>query len=115
VLTFLLNYIPYLGSVVACALPIVLAFLQLEPGWQPITVAILLIADHVLSGNVVEPALTGKAIGLSPLVIVLALAFWGLCWGVIGMLLAVPLTVVFKIVLEHLPPTRPLALLMGEG
>jgi predicted PurR-regulated permease PerM len=54
-------------------------------------------------------------VNLSPLVIVLALGFWGLCWGLVGMLLAVPLTVVLKIVLEHLPATRPLAALMAEG
>jgi AI-2 transport protein TqsA len=114
VLTFLLNFIPYLGSAVACTLPTLLAFLELEPGWRPIAVAILLIADHSLSGYVIEPSLTGKAVNLSPLVILLALAFWGLCWGLEGMLLAVPLTAVLRIVLDHLPMTRPIAQMMGE-
>ena len=115
VLTFLLNFVPYVGSAVAWTLPTLLAFLQLDPGWQPIAVAGLLLADHTMSAYVIEPALTGKAVDLSPLVILLALAFWGLCWGLEGMLLAVPLTVVLRIVLDHLPPTRPLARLMGEG
>jgi AI-2 transport protein TqsA len=115
VLTFFLNFVPYVGSVIACTLPILLAFLQLEFDWRPFAVAALLITVHMLSAYVVEPALTGRAVGLSPLVIVLALAFWGLCWGVVGMLLAVPLTVVLRIVLANLPATRPLAVLMGEG
>jgi AI-2 transport protein TqsA len=115
VLTFLLNFIPYIGSAVAWSLPTLLAFLDLEPGWRPIAVAALLLADHSISAYVTEPALTGKAVDLSPLVILLALAFWGLCWGLEGMLLAVPLTAVLRIVLDHLPATRPIARLMGEG
>jgi len=113
VLTFLFNFIPYIGSVFACLMPIVLAFLQLDLGWQPIAVAALLIADHGLSGYVVEPSLTGRAVNLSPLAILLALGFWGLCWGLVGLLLAVPLTVMLKIVLEHLPSTQPIAALMS--
>jgi AI-2 transport protein TqsA len=115
VLTFLLNFVPYVGSVVAWTMPTLLAFLQLDPGWQPIAVAALLLADHSLTAYVIEPAMTGKAVDLSPLVILLALAFWGLCWGLEGMLPAVPLTVVLRIVLDHLPATRPVARLMGEG
>jgi AI-2 transport protein TqsA len=115
VLTFLFNFVPYVGSAITCTGPIVLAFLDLEPGWRPITFAALLLANHTLSANVIEPALTGKAVDLSPLVVLLALAFWGLCWGLEGMLLAVPLTVVLRIVLENLPATRPIAKLMGTG
>jgi AI-2 transport protein TqsA len=115
VLTFMLNFVPYVGSAIAWTGPTALAFLDLEPGWKPIAVAILLGADHALSGYLIEPALTGKAVDLSPLVILLALAFWGLCWGLEGMLLAVPLTVVLRIILENLPATRPLARMMGEG
>jgi AI-2 transport protein TqsA len=115
VLTFMFSFIPYVGSAIAWTGPTALAFLDLEPGWRPIAVAVLLGADHALSAYLVDPALTGKAVDLSPLVILLALAFWGLCWGLEGMLLAVPLTVVVRIVLDNLPATRPIARLMGEG
>jgi AI-2 transport protein TqsA len=115
VLTFLGNFIPYVGSIVACALPCLLAFLQLEPDWRPVAVTGLMVAHHLLSANVIEPALTGRAINISPLAILLALGFWWLCWGLVGMLLAVPLTVVLKIVLQNLSATRPLAALMAEG
>lgn len=113
-LTFLLNFIPYLGSVIACSGPIVLAFLQMDTLGPPTVVALLLISIHMLSAYVVEPSMTGKAIGLSPVVILVALSFWGLCWGITGMLLAVPLTVLVKILLENVAFTRPVARLMAE-
>jgi AI-2 transport protein TqsA len=115
VLTFLFNFVPYVGSAVTWTGPTVLAFLSLEPGWRPFAVAGLLLTDHLLSANLIEPSLTGRAVDLSPLVVLLALAFWGTCWGLEGMLLAVPLTVVVRIVLDNLPATRPLAKLMGAG
>jgi AI-2 transport protein TqsA len=113
-LTFFLNFIPYLGSVIACSCPIVLAYLQMDTLARPTVVAALLVTIHMLSAYVVEPALTGKAVGLSPVVILVALSFWGLCWGITGMLLAIPLTVMAKIVMENFAFTRPLALLMAE-
>jgi AI-2 transport protein TqsA len=113
VLTFLANFVPYLGSVVACALPIFLGFLQFGFAWQPIAAAILLIAVHLSNAYLVEPAMTGKAVDLSPLVVLIALSFWGLCWGLAGMILAVPLTAMLKIVLESAPSTRSVASLMG--
>jgi AI-2 transport protein TqsA len=112
-LTFFANFVPYLGSVVACALPILFGFVDLDFGWQPVVAAILLIGVHVSSAYVIEPAMTGKAVDLSPLVVLIALSFWGLCWGVVGMVLAVPLTSVLKIILGNTPGTRPIAELMG--
>jgi AI-2 transport protein TqsA len=115
VLTFLCNFIPYVGSVIAYTLPIGFAFLQLDPDWRPFAAAGLVMACHLLCAAVVEPLLIGNAVGLSPLVVLGSLAFWGLLWGIAGMFLAVPLTVVAVIVLGHFEPTRPLAKLLGEG
>jgi AI-2 transport protein TqsA len=113
VLVFIGNFIPYVGSLVAFALPILLAFLELEPIWRPLVVVVLLILVHGLTNNIVEPRLTAQAVDLSPLVVLVALAFWALCWGVVGMVLAVPLTVMVKIVWENIDLTRPLARLMA--
>jgi AI-2 transport protein TqsA len=113
VLTFFANFVPYLGSVVACALPILFAFLDLDFGWQPFAVAVLLPAVHASVAYLIEPAMTGKAVDLSPLVVLIALSFWGLCWGLTGMVLAVPLTAMLKIILRSAPGTRPIAGLMG--
>ena len=114
VLTFFFSFIPYLGIILACSGPILLAFLQMDSFGRPALVAGLLIGIHVFAANVVEPSLTGRAVGLSPLIILVMLAFWGLCWGLIGMILAVPLTIMIKIILENRPFTRPFALLIGE-
>jgi AI-2 transport protein TqsA len=114
VVTFLANFVPYLGSLVACALPLAFGFLDLGIGWGSLAAALLLISVHLSSAYLVEPAMTGKAVDLSPLVVLIALSFWGLCWGLVGMVLAVPLTAMLKIVLQNAPSTRPIARLMGE-
>lgn len=114
VLTFLFNFIPYLGSVVACAAPILLAFLQTDSLARPAVMTAILVGIHTLSAYVVEPAMTGKAVDLSPVVILVSLSFWWLCWGFTGMILAVPLTVLLKVILENITLTRPLARLLAE-
>jgi AI-2 transport protein TqsA len=114
VVAFVGNFIPYVGSLVALVLPILLAFLELEPFSRPLLVLVLLVLAQFVTNNFIEPRLTARAVDLSPLTVLISLAFWGLCWGVVGMVLAVPLTVVLKIIWETIPLTRPLARLMAE-
>lgn len=113
-LAFLLNFIPYLGSLLATILPLMLAFVQLDSVWMVLLIAILLIACQQFLGLVVEPRMAGARLGVSPLLIILSLAFWGVVWGIIGMLLAVPLLMVIKIIFENIPATKPVAALMGN-
>ena len=115
ILTFLCNFIPYIGSVVAYTLPVGFAFLLYGVRWEPVAAAVLVLACHVTSASVVEPMIIGKAVGLSPLVILASLAFWGLLWGIAGMFLAVPLTVVAMIVMDHFDSTRSVARLFRGG
>lgn len=114
VLNFFANFIPYLGSVAGYGLPTIYALLQFGFGWEIITIAILMLAIHLITAMVAEPAIIGKAVGVSPLVILIALAFWGYCWGLIGMFLAVPLTVIAKIICSHIPATMPIAKLVSD-
>jgi len=114
VLIFLLNYIPYIGSLIAVALPILLSFVQLEDPWKGIVIAVLLIGIQQVIGTVIEPRMAGQRLGVSPLLILLALAFWGLVWGIVGMILAVPLLVTTKIILDNIPETKPLAILISN-
>ena len=113
VLAFVGNFIPFIWSRVALVLPMLLAFLELEPPLRPLAVLVLLMLTQFVTNNFIEPRLTAHAVDLSPLVVLVALAFWGLCWGVMGMVLAVPLTVMLKIVGENIALTRPLVGLRG--
>lgn len=113
-LTFLCNFIPYVGSIIAGGGPILFAFLALQFGWKPFALAASVIFWHAMSASIIEPMLLGNAVGLSPLVILMSLTFWGLCWGLTGMFLAVPLTVALKIVLSNIEATKPLGALLGD-
>jgi len=115
ILIFLFNFIPYIGSFVAVSLPIVLSVLQYaEEPWKPLLITVLLLLIQRVVDNFIEPRLTGRKLGLSPLIVLLSLAFWGWLWGVVGMVLAVPLTVIGKIILENIRETKPMATLMSN-
>jgi AI-2 transport protein TqsA len=113
-LAFLLNYIPNFGSVLAAIPAVLLAALQFGPGWAALVAAGYVVVNLVL-GNILEPLWMGRRLGLSPLVVLLSLLFWGWVFGPVGMLLSVPLTMVVKIVMENIPDLRWVAaLLAGE-
>jgi len=114
VLIFVLNFVPYLGGIVAMAPPVLLAFVQFDSIWRVPVVVSFLVGIQFFTGQFVEPRMAGNRLNLSPLLILLSLAFWGFLWGVGGMLVAVPLTVVIKIILDHIPETRPIATLMSN-
>ncbi len=113
-LAFLLNYIPNLGSIIAAVPPVLLALLQLGPG-RALLAAAGFIAVNMVLGNVVEPQLMGRRLGLSPLVVFLSLVFWGWVWGPLGMLLSVPLTMVVKILLENTEDLRWVAVMLDTS
>ena len=110
-LTFLLNFVPNIGSIIAVLLPLPIAFLQFELG-TALTMVALLTAIQQLVGNLVEPKLMGEGLGLHPVTILTALVVWGLVWGLPGMLLSGPLTVMVRVLLERYETTRPMACLM---
>lgn len=97
---FLLNYIPTIGSIIAGIPPVLLALIQIGPG-TALLVALGFVVVNTVFGNLIEPSLMGRRLGLSTLVVFLSLVFFGWMWGTIGMLLAVPLTMVVKILLEN--------------
>jgi AI-2 transport protein TqsA len=112
-LSFLLNYVPNIGSIIA-ALPVVLlALVQLGVGSALLTVLGFLVV-HIVLGNIVEPKLTGKGLSLSTLVVFLSLVFWGWVLGPIGMILSLPMTSLFKIALESYEETRGIAFMLGS-
>jgi len=113
VLAFALNFIPNIGSIIAVIPPVLITFFQFGSLPKALTVALVLVAIQMVVGNILEPKLMGKGLNLSPLVVLLSLVFWGWMWGLPGMLLSVPLTAAFKIALEQIEVTRPVAVLMS--
>jgi predicted PurR-regulated permease PerM len=113
-LAFLLYYIPNIGSLVATVLRVGFALFQFGTIWTPLWVLVITVgADNVL-GNMIEPRMMGKGLGLSPLVLIFSLVFWGWLWGIPGMVMAVPLVAVIKIVCQNVPSLRPVAVLIGS-
>lgn len=112
-LAFLLNFIPNIGSFIAAVPAVVLAFLQLDMAAALYTAAGFLVIDLVI-GNVIEPRLMGRGLGLSPLVVFASLVFWGWVLGPVGMLLSVPLTMIVKIVLDNSQDLQWVAILLSS-
>lgn len=115
VLTFVLNFIPNIGPFIATAMPLPVLFLQYGFDWHILLALILLTAIHFIIGNILETKWLGKGMDLDPIVVIACLIFWALVWGVMGALLAVPLTAIIKMALEKNETTKPLAdLLSGK-
>lgn len=112
-LAFLLNYIPNIGSIIAAVPAVILTFLQLGMGYAAAVIG-LFVGVNMLMGNVVEPKFMGRSLGLSTLVVFLSLIFWGWLLGMVGMLLSVPLTMIFKIALENSEDGRWFAILLSS-
>ena len=112
-LTFILNYVPYIGSLMATIPPLILGFVTLSPvGW--FIMLILLVSNQQLWGSIIETKWAGRALDISPVLLLLTTAYSYWVWGILGMVLVVPFTVIFKIVLENIEPTRPIAILLAE-
>jgi predicted PurR-regulated permease PerM len=112
VIAFMLNYIPSIGSIIAAVPTMLLALVQLGIGGM-IWTGVGYLAVNTIMGNVVEPKVMGKGLGLSTLVVFLSLIVWGFIFGSIGMFLSVPLTMAIKIMLEEGKDTKWVAILLG--
>ncbi len=113
-LAFLMNYIPNVGPVVASLLPVPFILLSPEGSiWWMILAITITMGIQIISGSVIEPKVMGESSDLHPVVVLLALMFWGMMWGITGMFLATPITAGMKIVLEGYPSTQPFADLLA--
>jgi predicted PurR-regulated permease PerM len=112
VIAFLFNFIPTVGSIIATLPAILLSLILVGTVGHALLVTVGYVVVNLLFGNIIEPMLQGRQLGLSTLVVVLSLLFWGWAWGPIGALLSVPLTVVVKIWLEYTQDLRWIAILL---
>jgi predicted PurR-regulated permease PerM len=113
-LAVILRFVPYIGSWVALAFPLVLAF-AIAPTWtQPVLVLALFALLELVTANIVEPLLFGHGTGVTPIALLVAAAFWTWVWGPLGLVLSTPLTVCLVVLGQHVPRLRFLALLLGD-
>ncbi|HUJ16791.1 MAG TPA: AI-2E family transporter [Nitrospirota bacterium] len=111
-MAFLLNYVPNLGSIIAAIPAILVALIQLGVGRAALAAAGYIVINFMI-GNVLQPRLMGRGLGLSTLVVFLSLIFWGSLLGLVGMVLSIPITMAFKIAFESNERTRWIAVLLG--
>lgn len=112
-LCFIAHYIPNIGSLIATILPALIALLQYDNIITPIIIVVLLIVVQNLIGNILEPKYLGDQLDLSPLLLLFSLIFWGYVWGIVGMILSVPIMSMLKIVLSKFQETKSIAILMS--
>lgn len=113
-LVFILNFIPYLGPFISSLLPAILAVFQFGDLMHFVYVFVVLEIIQVILGNFVQPKMMGKSMNISPLAVLVALAFWSSIWGIVGMILAVPITSIGIIIMAQFPGTRSIAILLSE-
>ena len=113
-IAFVLNFIPTFGSIISGILTSVFALVQFWPEPAPVILTVLLMLGvNMILGNIVEPKIQGRNLGLSPFVIIVSLSVWGWIWGFAGMVLAVPIMVVIKIICENIEILHPVSILLG--
>jgi predicted PurR-regulated permease PerM len=112
--TLVLRFVPYIGSILAAALPLLLAF-AVSPGWSAVlwTLALFAVVEFITS-NAIEPWLYGSRTGVSPLAIIVAAIFWTFIWGPLGLVLSTPLTVCLVVLGRHVPQFAVFDILFGD-
>ncbi|WBU56113.1 AI-2E family transporter [Paracoccus sediminicola] len=114
ILIALLNYIPYVGSMLGVVFPVVLSMAQFGSVQTTLLIAALLTGAQMWVGNVLEPRMVGQRVNLSPFVVLVALALWSSVWGIAGAILAIPLTSIIAIIMRSFDSTRPFAVLIAH-
>ena len=115
ILIFLASYIPVVGGIVAVAVPPIFALLQFDTLWQAIALFVVLQAITTFVGNVILPRMQGQSLNIDPIVLLLALAFWTVVWGLTGAFLSTPLTTVMMVILAQFPGSRWIAVILSEN
>ncbi len=114
-LAFIMNFIPIFGSIISVGFTTLFSLLQFYPNWgKTVFVLVFMTSVNMILGNILEPRIEGKNLGISPVMILISLSLWGYIWGFTGMLLAVPLMVIIKIVCENIDYLKGLAIIIGN-
>ena len=114
ILLFVLDFIPDVGSVISSAIPILIYLLQSGFSFLWLIFALLIVATQMLIGNIIEPKLQGVQLNLTPIMVLVSLIFWGWLWGIVGMLICVPLTSAINIILKQVAPNNFISALISS-
>jgi predicted PurR-regulated permease PerM len=114
VLGAFLNLIPYLGSIIAASMPMIIAFVNKPSPWFVLLVLGLYIFIQFIDNNFLVPKIVGSKVKLNALASIIAVIIFGTLWGISGMLLAIPLTAITKLVFDHIEPLKPWGFLLGD-
>ncbi len=113
-LIFLLNYIPTIGSLIATLFPVIFCLLQFGDFSKGLLVLSIVGGIQILVGNILEPRIAGNTLNISPFVAIFALSFWSAIWGITGMFLSVPITVIMVIIFSNFEQTKAIAIMLSE-
>lgn len=109
-----LAIIPYIGTFLGGLLPVLYSFAVFDTAWQPISVIVLYTVVQSLEGNVITPKVVGNSVKVNALAAILSLIFGAFIWGLAGLIIAIPLLAMTRIVMEHIDPLKPVALLLSD-
>ncbi len=110
----LFNFIPVIGALIGVLFPTIIALLQFGEIEPALLVLLLLGLTQLIVGNIIEPKIVGKSLNVSSLIIILSLAIWGSIWGIFGMVISVPFTVILIIIFSRFESTKNIAIILSE-
>jgi predicted PurR-regulated permease PerM len=113
-LIFIVGFIPIIGGAIGILAPPLFALVQFDHWWRALAMLAALQVINFIVGNIIYPRMQGRSLNIDPVVILLSLAFWGAIWGVAGMFLSTPLTVMAMVILAQFPGTRWIAVLLSS-
>lgn len=114
-MAFVLNFIPYIGSLLAIAMPSIIALIQFGDDLSLVfSIFLTLCAIQITLGSIIDPRMLGDSLNISPIMIIFSLAAWGMIWGIPGMFLSIPILAMVVITLGQFPKTRPIAILLSK-
>ncbi|MFN7114885.1 MAG: AI-2E family transporter [Alphaproteobacteria bacterium] len=114
-MAFVLNFIPYIGSLLAIAMPSIIALIQFGDDLSLVfTIFMALCVIQITLGSIIDPRMLGDSLNISPIMIIFSLAAWGMIWGIPGMFLSIPILAMVVITLGQFPKTRPIAILLSK-
>lgn len=111
---FIVGFVPIIGGAIGILAPPIFALVQFDKWWPALAMLIGLQIINFIVGNIIYPRMQGRSLNIDPVVILLSLAFWGALWGVAGMFLSTPLTVMAMVILAQFPGTRWIAVLLSS-